>query len=73
MVTVLRKKGVWEIKPVLEALPKQMEKQFEGGLCQDFVDEPRVIAAEFEGVSKLDGLNRTFTSGTTERTSGNFC
>jgi len=30
-------------------LPKPIEKQFEGGLFQDFVDEPRVFAAELEG------------------------
>ena len=49
VVTVLRKKDGWEIKLVLDALPKQIEKQFEGGLFQDFVDEPRVFAAEIEG------------------------
>jgi ribosomal protein S18 acetylase RimI-like enzyme len=48
-VTVLRKKDGWKIKLVLEALPKQTEKRFEGGLFQDFVDEPRVFAAELEG------------------------
>ncbi len=47
-VTFLRKKDGWEIKLVLEALPKPTEKQFEGGLFQDFVDEPRVFAAELE-------------------------
>ncbi|MCW3993398.1 MAG: GNAT family N-acetyltransferase [Candidatus Bathyarchaeota archaeon] len=47
-VTVLRKKDRWEIKLVLEALPKPTEKQFEGGLFQDFVNEPRVFAAELE-------------------------
>ncbi len=47
-VTVLRKKDGWEIKLVLEALPKPIEKQFEGGLFQDFVNEPRVFAAELE-------------------------
>jgi len=47
-VTVLRKKDGWEIKLVLEALPKPIEKRFEGGLFQDFVDEPRVFAAELE-------------------------
>jgi len=47
-VTVLRKKDRWEIKLVLEALPKPIEKRFEGGLFQDFVDEPRVFAAELE-------------------------
>ena len=30
-------------------MPKPIEKQFEGGLFQDFVDEPRVFAAELEG------------------------
>jgi ribosomal protein S18 acetylase RimI-like enzyme len=29
-------------------LPKQIEKRFEGGLFQDFVDEPHVFAAELE-------------------------
>jgi ribosomal protein S18 acetylase RimI-like enzyme len=48
-VTVLHKKDRWQIKLVLEMLPKPMEKRFEGGLFQDFVDEPRVFAAEFEG------------------------
>jgi len=48
-VTVLRKRDRWEVKLVLEALPKPIEKQFEGGLFQDFVDEPRVFAAELEG------------------------
>ena len=48
-VTVLRKKDRWEIKLVLEALTKPIEMQFEGGLFQDFVDEPRVFAAELEG------------------------
>jgi ribosomal protein S18 acetylase RimI-like enzyme len=48
-VTVLRKKDGWEVKLVLEALPKPIEKRFEGGLFQDFVDEPRVFAAELEG------------------------
>jgi ribosomal protein S18 acetylase RimI-like enzyme len=47
-VTVLRKKDRWEIKLVLETLPKPIEKRFEGGLFQDFVDEPRVFAAELE-------------------------
>ena len=48
-VTVLRKKDGWKIKLVLEALPKPIEKRFEGGLFQDFVDEPRVFAAELKG------------------------
>jgi len=48
-VTVFHKKDGWKIKLVLEALPKQIEKRFEGGLFQDFVDEPRVFAAELEG------------------------
>lgn len=48
-MTVLRKKDRWEITLVLEALPKPTEKQFEGGLFQDFVDEPLVFAAELEG------------------------
>lgn len=48
-VTLLCHKEGWEIKLVLEALPKPMEKHFEGGLFQDFVDEPRVFAAELEG------------------------
>jgi len=47
-VAVFRKKDGWEIKLVLEALPKPIEKRFEGGLFQDFVDEPRVFAAELE-------------------------
>lgn len=47
-VTVLHKKDRWEIKLALEALPKPIEKRFEGGLFQDFVDEPRVFAAELE-------------------------
>ena len=29
-------------------MPKPTEKRFEGGLFQDFVDEPRVFAAELE-------------------------
>ena len=41
-------KKIWEIKLALEALPKPIEKQFESGVFQDFVDEPRVFAAEFE-------------------------
>ena len=49
VVTVIRKKDGWEIKLVLEALPKPTEKQFEGELFQDFVDELCVFAAEFEG------------------------
>ncbi len=48
-VTVLRKKDGWKIKLVLEALPKPIEKRFEGGHFQDFVDEPRVFAAELKG------------------------
>ena len=48
-VTVFRKKDEWKIKLVLEAFSKPIEKQFEGGLLQDFVDEPRVFAAELEG------------------------
>ena len=48
-VTVLRQEDRWEIKLVLETLPKPIEKRFEGGLFQDFVDEPRVFAAELEG------------------------
>jgi len=48
-VTVLRKKDGWKIKLVLDALPKPIEKRFEGGLFQDFVDEPRVFAAELKG------------------------
>jgi hypothetical protein len=32
-----------------EALPEPIEKWFEGRLFQDFVDEPRVFAAELEG------------------------
>jgi len=48
-VTVLGKKDRWEIKLVPEALPKPIEKRFEGGLFQDFDDEPRVFAAELEG------------------------
>ena len=48
-VTVLRKKDGWKIKLVLEALPKPIKKRFEGGLFQDFVDEPRVFAAELKG------------------------
>jgi len=48
-VTILRKRDRWEVRLVLEALPKPIEKQFEGGLFQDFVDEPRVFAAELEG------------------------
>ena len=47
-MTILRKNDRWEIKLVLEALPELMEKRFEGGLFQDFVDEPRVFAAELE-------------------------
>jgi len=47
-VTVFRKKDGWEIKLILEALPTPIEKRFEGGLFQDFVDEPRVFAAELE-------------------------
>lgn len=47
-VTILRKKDRWEVKLVLEALPELTEKQFEGGLFQDFVDEPRVFAAELK-------------------------
>ena len=47
-VTVFRKKDGWEIQLVLEAVPKQIEKRFEGGLFQDFVDEPRGFAAELE-------------------------
>ena len=47
-VAVLCKKDGWEIKLVLEALPEQIEKQFEGGLFQDFVDEPCIFAAELE-------------------------
>jgi ribosomal protein S18 acetylase RimI-like enzyme len=47
-VTVFHKKDGWKIKLVLEALPKQIEKRFEGGLFQDFVDEPRVFATELE-------------------------
>jgi len=49
VVTVLRKKDKWEINLVLETLPRPIEKRFEGVLLQDFVDEPRVFAAEFEG------------------------
>jgi ribosomal protein S18 acetylase RimI-like enzyme len=48
-VTIRRKKDRWEVKLVLEALLKPIEKRFEGGLFQDFVDEPRVFAAELEG------------------------
>ncbi len=48
-VTILRKEDGWEIKLVLEVLPNLIEKRFEGGLFQEFVDEPRVFAAEFEG------------------------
>jgi len=48
-VTALREKDRWEITLVLEALPKPIEKQSEGGLFQDFVDEPCVFAAELEG------------------------
>ncbi len=48
-VTILRKKDKWEINLILETLPKPIEKRFESGLFQDFVDEPRVFAAEFEG------------------------
>jgi len=48
-VTVFRKKDGWEVRLVLEALPKPTEKQSEGGFFQDFVDEPRVFAAELEG------------------------
>ncbi len=48
-MTVLRKKDRWEIQLVLEALPKPLEKEFEGGLFQPFVDEPRVFVAEFKG------------------------
>jgi len=48
-VTVLRKKDGWKIKLVLDALPKPIEKRFEGSLFQDFVDEPRVFAAELKG------------------------
>ena len=47
-VAVFRKKDGWEIKLVLEALPKPVEKRFEGGFFQPFVDVPRVFAAEFE-------------------------
>jgi GNAT superfamily N-acetyltransferase len=48
-VAVLRKKDEWKIKLALETLPKPTEKRFEGGLFQDFVEEPRVFAAELEG------------------------
>jgi ribosomal protein S18 acetylase RimI-like enzyme len=48
-VAVLRKKDEWEIKLVLETLPKPTEKRFEDGLFQDFVNEPRVFTAELEG------------------------
>ena len=48
-VTVRHKKDRWEIKLVLETLPKPTEKRFEGGLFQDFVNEPRVFTAELEG------------------------
>jgi len=48
-VTILRKKDRWEIKLVLETLPKPTEKRFEDGLFQDFIDEPRVFTAELEG------------------------
>ena len=47
-VAVFRKKDGWEIQLVLETLPKPTEKRFESGLFQDFVDEPRVFAAELE-------------------------
>lgn len=47
-VAVFRKKDGWEIKLVLGALPEPIEKRFEGGLFQDFVDELRVFAAELE-------------------------
>jgi ribosomal protein S18 acetylase RimI-like enzyme len=47
-IAVFRKKDGWELKLVLEALPKPTEKRFEGGLFQHFVDEPRVFAAEFK-------------------------
>jgi hypothetical protein len=30
-------------------LPEPIEELFKGGLFQDFVDEPRVFAAELEG------------------------
>lgn len=48
VVTVFRKKDGWEIRLVLEVSPKPIAKQFEGGLFPDFVDEPRVFAAELE-------------------------
>lgn len=47
-VAVFRKKDGWEIQLVLGALPEPIEKRFEGGLFQDFVDELRVFAAELE-------------------------
>jgi len=47
-MTILCRNDRWEIKLVLEALPELMEKRFEGGLFQDFVDEPRVFATELE-------------------------
>lgn len=49
VVNILCRKDGWEIKLTLEELPNLMEKRFEGGLFQDFVDEPRVFAAELEG------------------------
>lgn len=48
-VTALHRTRGWEIKLILEAVPKPIEKRFEGGFFQDFVHEPHVFAAEFEG------------------------
>jgi len=48
-ITVLRREDGWKIKLVLEELPERIEKRSEGGLFQDFVEEPRVFAAECGG------------------------
>ncbi len=39
----------WSVLLVLKKLPRTIEKQFEGHLFEEFVDEPRVFVAEVSG------------------------
>jgi ribosomal protein S18 acetylase RimI-like enzyme len=48
-VSVVRSEGSWIIKLVLKPFEKEFEKVFEEKLFQDYVDEPRVFAAEADG------------------------
>lgn len=46
---ISRNSSSWQMELALQRSPKPLEKRFWGGLFEEFVEEPRVFAAEIEG------------------------